>query len=174
MRFFAPSALETRRVHQHGFARPRFVPSSGFLNLLTVFSSPNPPALFHAGNTHGVYPTELGTPDPATLLSEEMPSCGCSDLRPEGRLSSLHFRALIRAGSRIEPPGGWTLRLTAALLGLSPSRVRHLASWAGAILSQAFTSDRLPKLPAVRAASQSLSRCETYSSARDRRGGHGR
>jgi hypothetical protein len=78
VRFFAPSALETRRVHLHGIATSRFVPPSGFLGLLAVYSSPYPPTLFHAGNTPGVFPSELGTFDPATLLSEELPSCGWS------------------------------------------------------------------------------------------------
>jgi hypothetical protein len=83
MRFSAPSALEIRKVHQHGVARSRFVPPPGFFNLLAAYSLPDPPALFHAVNAHGVFPSEPGTPDSATLLSEELPSCGCSDHQSE-------------------------------------------------------------------------------------------
>lgn len=34
----------------------RYAPSPGFLTLLTVFSAPSPPGLFHPGGAHGVLP----------------------------------------------------------------------------------------------------------------------
>jgi hypothetical protein len=37
----------------------RYVPLSGFLNLLVVFPSNCPEALFHAPSTHGVHPAEF-------------------------------------------------------------------------------------------------------------------
>jgi hypothetical protein len=49
MRFVAPSAPSTSRVHCSRVCRTRFVPPSGFLTLLTVCSSTDFPALFHAG-----------------------------------------------------------------------------------------------------------------------------
>jgi hypothetical protein len=42
-----------------GLCLPGYVPPSGFLNLLTAFSSPYLAALFHAACTCGVLPSEL-------------------------------------------------------------------------------------------------------------------
>jgi hypothetical protein len=111
MRFFAPTAFEIRKVHLHGVARSRFVPPSGFLNLLTAFSLPDPAALFHAAIAHGVFPSELGTPDSATLLSEELPSCGCSGRRSEDRRLLTPLQGFdpsqepYRTGERLGLPG---------------------------------------------------------------------
>jgi len=52
--FFAPSAHELRRIHSTPVCLTGYVPSSGFLALTTVSSSPERPALFHAGNALGV------------------------------------------------------------------------------------------------------------------------
>jgi hypothetical protein len=52
----SPSAHTTWRVHSSRVYLARYVPSTGFLTLLTVFSSPSLPALFHAGNARGVSP----------------------------------------------------------------------------------------------------------------------
>jgi hypothetical protein len=149
MRFFAPSALETRRVHQHGVATSRFVPPSGFLGLLAGYSSPHPPALFHAGNTPGVFPSELGTSDPATLLSEELPSCGCSTpsvRRPRDSRSASGRSSGPKAVSRrrsVRSAGGPLLSWGSFPPGYSSLRPGPLA-----ILSQAFPiSTRLPEQP---------------------------
>jgi hypothetical protein len=67
--FLLPSTLEPRRVHSSPAYLTGYVPSSGFLTHTTVCSSPERPALFHAGNAHGIslsrgFPSLLG---PATL-----------------------------------------------------------------------------------------------------------
>jgi hypothetical protein len=54
MEFPSPSTLELRRVHSTPACLTGYVPSTGFHTLSTVFSSPERPALFHAGNAHGV------------------------------------------------------------------------------------------------------------------------
>ena len=178
MRFSAPTALEIRKVHQHGAARSRFVPPSGFLSLLTVYSLPNPPALFHAGNAHGVFPSEHCTPDSATLLSKELPSCGCSGLRSEDRglLPPLQgfepSREPYRAGEPLGPPDDRNSPGLAALQGLSP-RILGL----GHPLTGFSTSSRLPKLSTVcvvlpeyvRMRSPFLSQRQPESSMRDDR-----
>jgi len=53
-----PTAYEDRRVYVT-FTRAfhaRYVPSPGFLTLLTASSAPTPPGLFHPGNAPGVQP----------------------------------------------------------------------------------------------------------------------
>lgn len=60
--FFAPSAHQLKRVHFTPAYLTGYVPPSGFLTLSTAFSSLERPALFHAGNAHGV------------LLSRDFPS----------------------------------------------------------------------------------------------------
>jgi hypothetical protein len=54
MEFGAPSALQLRRIHSSPVCLTGYVPPTGFLTLTTAFSSPERPALFHAGNAHGV------------------------------------------------------------------------------------------------------------------------
>jgi hypothetical protein len=60
--FFAPSAHQLKRVHFTPVYLTGYVPPSRFLTFSTVYSSLERPALFHAGNAHGV------------LLSKEFPS----------------------------------------------------------------------------------------------------
>jgi hypothetical protein len=48
--------MTARGVHDSQACLTRFVPSSGFLTLLTVYSSPCLPALFHAGTLMGFHP----------------------------------------------------------------------------------------------------------------------
>ena len=47
-----------REVYLPRVYRARYVPSSGFFNLLTVYSSPHCAALFHATDACGVFPSE--------------------------------------------------------------------------------------------------------------------
>ena len=49
MRFVAPSALSTCRVHSTRACLTRYVPPPGFRTLMTAYSSTDYPALFHAG-----------------------------------------------------------------------------------------------------------------------------
>jgi hypothetical protein len=49
LRRISPSESTPPRI-----AKPGYVPSSGFLTLSTACSSPERPALFHAGNARGV------------------------------------------------------------------------------------------------------------------------
>jgi len=50
---------EVFRVYLTRGCLTRYVPSSGFLNLLTAYSSKHPVALFHATGAHGIHPSEL-------------------------------------------------------------------------------------------------------------------
>jgi hypothetical protein len=54
MEFDAPTTREPRRVHSTPVCRAGYVPPSGFFTLSTACSSPERPALFHAGSVHGV------------------------------------------------------------------------------------------------------------------------
>lgn len=47
-----------REVHLPRVYLTRYVPSSGFFNLLTAYSSPHCAALFHAADACGVFPSE--------------------------------------------------------------------------------------------------------------------
>jgi hypothetical protein len=51
-----------REIHSPRVYLARFVPPSGFLNLLTAFSSPHLAALFHAADACWVLPSELSPP----------------------------------------------------------------------------------------------------------------
>lgn len=66
--FFAPSAHQLKRVHFTPVYLAGYVPPSGFFTLSTAFSSLKRPALFHAGNAHGVslykgFPSQPGPAD---------------------------------------------------------------------------------------------------------------
>jgi hypothetical protein len=50
----APTTHKLKRVHSTPVCHTDYVPPSGFCTLLTAFSSLERPALFHAGNAHGV------------------------------------------------------------------------------------------------------------------------
>ena len=54
----SPSAPSFNRIHDEysGLAAPEYGPPTGFLTLLTVYAPVELPALFHAGDTHGVFP----------------------------------------------------------------------------------------------------------------------
>jgi len=53
-----PPQREAAQVHITRVCLTRYVPLSGFLNLLAVSTSNCPEALFHASGTHGVLPAE--------------------------------------------------------------------------------------------------------------------
>jgi hypothetical protein len=55
MEFPSPSTLEPRRVHSTPACLTGYVPPAGFHTLSTDYSSPGRPALFRAGNAHGVF-----------------------------------------------------------------------------------------------------------------------
>lgn len=54
MEFLYPSTLQLKRVYSTPACHTDYVPSSGFCTLSTVYSSLERPALFHAGNAHGL------------------------------------------------------------------------------------------------------------------------
>ena len=56
--FWSPTTLEERRSHRSGVYRTPVVALSGFLTLSALCSPPVRPALFRAGNVHGVSPSE--------------------------------------------------------------------------------------------------------------------
>jgi hypothetical protein len=62
--FFAPSALELRRVHYTPVYLTEYVPPSGFYTLSTAYSSPERLALFHASNALGVLLSRDFPPQP--------------------------------------------------------------------------------------------------------------
>jgi hypothetical protein len=67
MEFPSPSTRKPRRVHSTPVCLTGYVPSTGFYTLSTACSSPERPALFHAGNVHGVslsrgFPSPSGPP----------------------------------------------------------------------------------------------------------------
>lgn len=70
-----------RRMRQSGahYSRAcltRYVALSGFLNLLALYFSRRLPALFHAGNAHGVLPSRAFPPRQAGTSSRgPLPSC---------------------------------------------------------------------------------------------------
>ena len=55
---YSPSAPTTDRIHDRypGLTSPRYGPPAGFLTLLTVYAPADLSALFHADDTHGVFP----------------------------------------------------------------------------------------------------------------------
>jgi hypothetical protein len=55
MEFLSPSTLQPRRVHSTPACLTGYVPPTGFHTLSTACSSPRRPALFRAGNAHGVF-----------------------------------------------------------------------------------------------------------------------
>jgi hypothetical protein len=59
MRFLAPTTHEQWRIHESGACLTPFVALTGFLTLSVPCSPPRLPTLFHAGNAHGVHPSEL-------------------------------------------------------------------------------------------------------------------
>jgi hypothetical protein len=64
--FILPSTHKPKRVHSSPAYLTGYVPSTGFLTLSTACSSPERPALFHAGNAHGIllsrgFPSLLGS-----------------------------------------------------------------------------------------------------------------
>jgi hypothetical protein len=56
MEFIPLQRLTTRGVHIPRVCLARFVPPTGFLTLMTAYSSPCLPALFHAGTLLGFHP----------------------------------------------------------------------------------------------------------------------
>jgi len=59
MGFLSPTTHQARRSHHPGAFHTPFVALTGFLTLSAPCSPPNRPTLFHAGNVHGVSPSEL-------------------------------------------------------------------------------------------------------------------
>jgi hypothetical protein len=59
MGFHAPTTHQEWRSHRSGACLTPVVALSGFLTLSAPCSPPVRPALFHAGNVHGVFPSEL-------------------------------------------------------------------------------------------------------------------
>jgi hypothetical protein len=98
----APSTRKPRRVHSTPVCLTGYVPSTGFYTLSTACSSPERPALFHAGNAHGVLLSRgfPSLPGPAThrhgitLLTflhrtNKLSMRGVRALRAETRFSDL-------------------------------------------------------------------------------------
>jgi hypothetical protein len=69
MGFLAPTTHEQWRIHLSGACRTPDVALSGFLTLSVPCSPPRLPTLFHAGNAHGVHPSELSPLEESCHLS---------------------------------------------------------------------------------------------------------
>lgn len=69
MGFLAPTTREQWRIHLSGACRTPDVALSGFLTLSVPCSPPRLPTLFHAGNAHGVHPSELSPLEESCHLS---------------------------------------------------------------------------------------------------------
>jgi hypothetical protein len=61
---------EVLQVYNSRVYLARYVPLTGFLNLLAVYSSKHPEALFHAPGTHGIFPSELSPQKQHQILVE--------------------------------------------------------------------------------------------------------
>jgi hypothetical protein len=70
MRFFFPFSATTIRVHLPRAYLTRYVPLSGFLNLLAGYSSNRLGVLFRTPYTHGIYPSEFSPQEQHLLLVE--------------------------------------------------------------------------------------------------------
>ena len=116
VRFVAPSARSTWRVHSTRDCLSRYVPPSGFRTPLTACSSPDYPALFHAGALMEFPPfrafpssgavTPLGAPCPPVVSRTRVP---CEPAGPMATSRPRH--AARRSNSRIETDArSWPLR----------------------------------------------------------------
>jgi hypothetical protein len=88
MEFFSPSTHQPERVYSTPACHTDYVPSSGFLTLSTAFSSLERPALFHAGNVHGV------------SLSRGFPSLSGPSSSSPGGLPSWRFSSALHSKLR--------------------------------------------------------------------------
>jgi len=109
----------------------RSVPPSGFLNLLTAYSSQCLVALFHATGTRWVLPSELfSLPGAVPPLDGRCPLV-VPRPAPRFRKNATLGRSRLQGLALLESPApaarwlGW--RLPVALLGFCPSRVTHSA-----------------------------------------------
>lgn len=128
----------------------RYVPSPGFLTLLTACSAPTPPGLFHPGSAHGVAPfrafssrgaaTPSGArcppdvhaagptrpPRPASSRAEPWPTrAGTQNERTE--TGTRRLQGFAPLGSSLPSSGGLDRRRLDALLGFRLSRGSALA-----------------------------------------------
>jgi hypothetical protein len=75
MGFLPLQRMTARGVHDSRVYLARFVPPTGFLTLLTAYSSPRLPALFHAGTLMGFYPPGVSPlREQRSLLETAIPS----------------------------------------------------------------------------------------------------
>jgi hypothetical protein len=91
----SPSTRKPERVYSTSVYHTDYVPPTGFYTLTTVSSSLERPALFHAGNAHGVLPfrglpslSGLTSSSPMRLPSWRFSSAKHSKLRNAGALDS--------------------------------------------------------------------------------------
>jgi hypothetical protein len=87
-----------REVYYPRAYHTRYVPPSGFFNLLTGYSSPHCAALFHAADACGVFPPELSPPKKRYCLSTAHALLSFPDRHPsseeERHMAEAAFRAL--------------------------------------------------------------------------------
>jgi hypothetical protein len=98
MEFPFPSTLELRRVHSTPVCLTGYVPPTGFHTLTTVCSSPERPALFHAGNAHGIS-LSRGLPSPPGSAGSS-PRNYPHDVSPTHQLIADTWRPSLHAETR--------------------------------------------------------------------------
>lgn len=95
----SPLTPPVREVHLPRVYRARYVPPSGFFNLLTAYSSPHCAALFHAADACGVLPSELSPLKKLCRLSAASALLSFPGRHPsseeERRVARAAFRALV-------------------------------------------------------------------------------
>jgi hypothetical protein len=120
MGFLSPTTLEDWRIHSPGACLTPFVALTGSLTLSAPCSPPDRPALFHAGNAHGVSPSELSPLEEpyrlsaaAALLTFAALPRGVLPIRPStrnGANPAEHFQHLRDRARRTPSTRGRTLR----------------------------------------------------------------
>ena len=177
MGFLSPTTLEDWRIHCPGACLTPFVALTGFLSLSAPCSPPDRPALFHAGNAHGVSPSEpfpLEEPYRLSaafaLLTFTVLPRSVLPIRPSARNGANpvdHLRHL-RDRARRTPSTPWTY--TAHEMPREPLRLRHTSrsSRTGPLALTVRT--RRQQVPACAAGRSRLRRLRTrcLSGASDR------
>lgn len=93
-----------RALWKFGFPKHRTGPTSGFLNLSSVFATPCVMAFFHATAVHGTTNSLRDSGTKAVLLSEPMPPCPwCSVFMNTLNSQQILSATLIKARVRHKP-----------------------------------------------------------------------
>jgi hypothetical protein len=178
----SPTTLEPERVYSTPACHTDYVPSSGFRTLSTACSSLGRPALFHAGNAHGVAPfrgfpslSGLTSSSPLRLPSWRFSSAKRSKLRNARAPDSPQTpsRACVTSLFRLQgfaptvnPYRCWTV--TSVASGRSPPELSPPLQGL-ALVSRPRRASREPLLRFTASSSNSLPRDESRNRPRIQR-----